>query len=67
MNKSKHIFVGIAAIIIFIMVLWITGVIPKMIEKQTVISYVKEYYGEIGLKYLPTSVSYDSVKQSNVD
>ena len=99
MNKSKYVFIGIAAIIILIIALWVTGVVPKMIGKQTAISYVKENYGEIGLtykniafstmyddyivsfsdeagitynfrlssKYFPTSVAYDSVKQSNVD
>ncbi|WP_418667729.1 hypothetical protein [Allofournierella sp.] len=99
MNKSKYVFVGIVAIIILIIALWITGVIPKMIGKQTAISYVNENYSGIGLtykniefstvyddyivgfsdesgttynfrlssKYFPTSVAYDSVKQSNVD
>jgi hypothetical protein len=98
-KKSKYVFVGIVAIILLIIALWITGVIPKMIGKQTAISYVKENYSEIDLtyqgiefstvyddyiasfsdeagttynfrlssKYFPTSVAYDSVKQSNVD
>lgn len=97
--KKKHILIGIAAIIILIIALWITGVIPKMIGKQAAIRYVKENYSEIDLtyqniefstayddyivsfsdeagatynfrlssKYFPTSVAYDSVKQSKDD
>ena len=99
MNKSKYVFIGIAASIILIIALWINGVIPKMIGKQAAIRYVKENYSEIGLtyqnievstayddyivnfsdesgatynfrlssKYFPTSVAYDSVKQSKDD
>lgn len=49
--KKKYTMIGIAAIILLIIALWLTGVIPKMIGKQTAISYVKENYSEIDLTY----------------
>lgn len=96
--KRKNAFIVIAVVILLIAVLWITGVIPQMIGKQTAMSYVKENYSEMNLtyntiefsteygdyivsfydeagnthnfrlssKYFPTSVAYDSIKQSNV-
>lgn len=49
--KKKNVLMRIVVVTILIGILWIIGIVPKIIGKQTAISYVKDNYREIGVVY----------------
>lgn len=52
MNKKKMIIVTIMLILIFILVLWISGIIPKQIARISAINYLKNKFPKIQLDYV---------------
>ena len=51
MNKSKGIMFFCGLLLILIVLMWISGVIPRYIAKATAIKYVEENYSHLNLEF----------------